>query len=65
MPVWHIGVEVDNYFDNSLVEQHMQVIFRDFYYAKAPLDRHMPNLIAGKKEVSKLLPRKVKQQLNK
>jgi pimeloyl-ACP methyl ester carboxylesterase len=65
LPVWHIGVEVDNYFDNSLVEQHMQVIFRDFYYAKAPLDRHMPNLIAGKKEVSKLLPRKVKQQLNK
>ena len=43
----------------------MQVIFRDFHYAKAPLDRHMPNLIAGKKEVSKLLPRKVKQQLNK
>lgn len=63
LPVWHIGVEVDNYFDNSLVEQHMRIVFDEFHYAKASLDRHMPNLIAGKQEVSKLIPRKIKQQL--
>lgn len=65
LPVWHVGVDLDNYFDKDLVEQHMKVIFNDFIYLKAPFDKHMPNLIAGKKEVSKLIPRKLKQELNK
>lgn len=64
LPVWHVGVDVDNYFDNSLVEQHMRIIFNDFHFVRAPFDKHMPNVIADKKEVSKLLPRKIRQLLN-
>ncbi len=65
LPVWHIGVDVDNYFDGDLVEQHMRVIFNDFIYVKAPFDKHMPNVIAGKKEVAGLIPRKIRTELNK
>lgn len=65
LPVWHVGVELDNYFNNDLVEQHMRVIFNDFTFVKAPFKKHMPNVIAGKKEVGKLFPRKIRQELNK
>ena len=65
LPVWHLGVDMDNYFDNSLVEQHMRVIFNDFTYVKAPVEKHMPNVIAGKEESAKLFPRKIRQLLNK
>lgn len=62
--VWHIGTETDNYFDHNLVEQHMQVVFGDYTYIKAGFKKHMPNIIAGKKEMAKLFPRKLRQRLN-
>ena len=65
LPVWHIGVKLDNYFDADTVEQHMRIVFSDFIYVKAPFDRHMPNVIAGKKESAGLVPRKIRQELNK
>lgn len=65
VPVWHVGVDMDNYFDNNLVEQHMRVIFSDFVYVKAPFDKHMPNVIAGKKEVAKLFPKQIRTELNR
>lgn len=65
LPVWHIGLEEDNYFDLHLVEQHMRVIFNDFEFVKATFDRHMPTVIAGKKESAGLVPRKIRTQLNK
>lgn len=65
LPVWHVGTKEDNYFDSDLVEQHMRVIFKDFIFVKAPFDKHMPNVIAGKKEVSGLIPRKIRTELNK
>lgn len=65
LPVWHVGVKLDNYFNADMVEQHMRVIFSDFIYVKAPFDRHMPNVIAGKKESANLIPRKIRTELNK
>lgn len=63
LPVYHIGVDMDNYFDNRLVEQHMRIIFSDYTYMKAPLDRHVPDVLAGKKESAKLFPAKLKKLL--
>jgi pimeloyl-ACP methyl ester carboxylesterase len=65
LPVWHVGVDVDNYFNNRLVEQHMRVIFNDFTYLKAPLDRHVPNILASKQESAKLFSPKLRRLLNK
>lgn len=61
LPVWHIYVEFDNYFDNRLVEQHMRVIFTDFKALKAPIKTHFPNVISGKSEAAKLLPAGIKK----
>ncbi len=63
LPVWHIGVDLDNYFDNRLVEQHMRITFNDFNYIKAPIEKHIPNVIAGKEEASTLIPKKVRDLL--
>jgi pimeloyl-ACP methyl ester carboxylesterase len=63
LPLWHIGVDMDNYFDNAVVEQHMRVIFTDFIYVAAPVKNHMPNVIAGKKESAKIVPVKIRRLL--
>lgn len=65
LPVYHIGVDVDHYFNNRLVEQHMRIIFNDFIYIKAPLDRHVPNVLASKEESAKLFSTKIRRLLNK
>lgn len=65
LPVWHIGVEKDNYFDNNMVEQHMKIIFNDFTQVNAKLESHTFNVIAGKSEAAKLLPKKVSDLLRK
>lgn len=65
LPVWHIGVKTDNYFDNHRVEQHMRVIFNDFYYSKSPIKTHTPSIIANKKETAKLIPKDVKEKMRK
>lgn len=65
LPVWHVGVETDNYFDKHTVEQHMKVIFKDFYYSKSPLKTHTPSIIAGKKETATLLPKNFRTVLRR
>lgn len=63
LPLYHIGTEIDHYFIKEVVEQHMRVIFEEFNYLQSPLDRHVPNVLAGKREVSKFLPRKARELL--
>lgn len=63
LPVWHIGVEADNYFNSAVVEQHMRVVFKDFNHIPAAVKKHMPNVIAGKKEAAAILPAKLRKLL--
>jgi pimeloyl-ACP methyl ester carboxylesterase len=65
LPVWHVSVAADNYFDNHVVEQHMRVIFTDFHDCPADMKRHSPTVIAGKKEAYALIPSKLRSQLKK
>lgn len=63
MPVWHIAVEADNYFDNRLVEQHMRIIFNEFNRIEADMESHTFNVTAGKSEAERLVPQKIRQLL--
>ncbi len=63
LPVWHISVKADNYFDNNIVEQHMRVIFSDFIMCPSDIGKHMPNVMAGKQEAGKLVPAKIRRLL--
>lgn len=65
IPVWHISVDADRYFDNELVEQHMRVIFSDFHKIKAKMDNHAPSVVADMKAASAMVPPKLRKILAK
>lgn len=63
LPVYHVGVESDQYFDNAVVEQHMRVIFTDFTEFKAVLPNHAPSVIATKEEAAPFIPKGLRKLL--
>lgn len=56
LPVWHVYTENDNYFDNSVIEQQMRVVFDDFYPATIDAATHAPSVLATKEESIVLIP---------
>ena len=65
LPVYHVSVDGDQYFDNYKVEQHMRVIFTDFKLFPAKLTAHMPTTVASSKEVASLIPAGLRYLLSK
>jgi len=65
LPVWHVSVKGDQYFDENAVEQHMRVIFKDYHHAIAKLDAHAPSVMADAKMAAPLLPPKIRRLLSK
>ncbi|MBA3758696.1 alpha/beta hydrolase [Candidatus Saccharibacteria bacterium] len=65
LPVYHVSVDGDQYFDNYKVEQHMRVIFTDFKLFPAKLNAHMPTIVASSKEVAPLIPPGLRYLLSK
>ena len=66
LPVHHISVDGDQYFDNRIVEQHMRVIFTDFFNHTAVMPNHAPTVISKKEEAANFMPdslRKILQGL--
>lgn len=63
LPVWHIRVKNDQYFDGHLVEQHMRIIFNDFHQVVSKADGHGPSVIADIKEAGPMLPTKIRKLL--
>jgi len=64
LPLWHISVKNDRYFDNNVVEQHMRVIFNDFYEAPSRMNSHAPSIIADMKTAAPLFPAKLRKVLS-
>lgn len=52
LPVWHVYSPHDNYFDNTLVEQHYRIIFSSYNDAAAQDLKHSPSVIATVEESS-------------
>jgi len=63
LPVHHISVKDDQYFDNTVVEQHMRVVFSDFTDYRAVLPNHAPSIIATKEEAAPLAPKGIRKLL--
>lgn len=59
LPVWHIYTENDNYFDNTVVEQRMRVVFNDYFPAQMKSSAHAPSVIASKQESKQLIPKEL------
>lgn len=65
LPVWHVSVEADNYFNNHLVEQHMRIAFSGFYNVPINVKNHAPSVVADAKAAGALLPPKLRRALGK
>jgi pimeloyl-ACP methyl ester carboxylesterase len=65
LPVWHVAVKADQYFDNNLIEQHMRIIFNDFHQAVSKMEGHAPAVIADAKQAAPLFPTKLRRHLAK
>jgi pimeloyl-ACP methyl ester carboxylesterase len=63
LPVHHISVSSDQYFDNSVVEQHMRIIYTDFTEHEAVIPNHAPSIIATKKEAEPFIPKSIEKLL--
>lgn len=65
VPLCHIAVDGDQYFDHHRVEQHLRVIYADFESKSAPLTAHAPSILADSAEAAKLFPAKFRKMLSK
>jgi pimeloyl-ACP methyl ester carboxylesterase len=65
LPVWHIYTKNDHFFDHTIVEQHMRVVFKDFIGVPIKLKSHTVSVLADKKEASGLVPPVLKRELRK
>lgn len=65
LPVHHISVSSDQYFDHTVVEQHMRIIFNDFIEHEAVIPNHAPSIIATKEEAQPFIPESIKKLLKK
>lgn len=65
LPVHHVSVKADRYFDNHTVEQHLRVIFSDFTEYRSRMDGHAPSVVADTKTAAPLIPKKLRTVLAK
>jgi pimeloyl-ACP methyl ester carboxylesterase len=65
LPVWHVAMANDHFFNNHLVEQHMRVVFSDFNKMEINLSKHAPTVIASAKDAAPYIPAKLRQLLSK
>lgn len=65
LPVYHVAVKDDHYFDNVVVEQHMRTIYNDFNLILTKLPVHAPTVVATKKDMEAFVPPKIRQMLRK
>lgn len=63
LPVHHVYVEGDRYFDNRVVEQHMRIIYKDFIGLETNIKGHMPSIVATAKEAEPFVPKELKKLL--
>lgn len=63
LPLWHVAVSADNYFDKHRVEQHLKVIFKDVHIVEAEMNNHAPSIVATVEEVAPLIPKQIRRVL--
>src|SRR5579862_7095222 len=50
--VYHLAIDIDFYFDNVRVEQHMREIYKDVHIIEARVPAHSPSVIATAKDAA-------------
>lgn len=63
MPVWHVEVDGDQYFDPRRVEQHLHVTFTEVHIVRSRLTHHAPSIIATEMQAAPLIPPQLRRVL--
>lgn len=65
LPVVHIAVDADQYFDNKLVKKHLAKVYTNVTIHKAHMQNHAPTVISDADEAAGFIPTDVRKMLNK
>ena len=65
LPVHHVSVDEDHYFNQVSVESHMRRIYKDFKLVKTKLRAHAPTVKATANDVAPYVPPKIRALLRK
>ena len=65
LPVHHVAVDSDQYFDRAVVEQHLRIIFTDYIEYLVSADAHAPSIVASKEDAEGFIPDTLKTVLRK
>lgn len=63
LPVYHVAVADDRYFNNNRVEQHMSVIYEEVTVIPTPMLGHAPTVIADAKAAAQFIPAAMRKLL--
>lgn len=65
VPLWHVSTKADHFFDHNIVEQHLQIIYKDFHSAEANLHSHAPSVLADEKMAAPMVPPALRRVLSR
>lgn len=65
LPVVHVAVPGDRYFNNHVVEQHLNVIYKQVDIIKTNVSAHAPTIIATAEDVAPFVPKMLRRMLAK
>ncbi len=65
LPVWHVHTVNDHFFDHTVIEQHMRMIFSDFHSVETKIMSHAPSVIANAEMAAPLIPSQLRKVLSK
>jgi pimeloyl-ACP methyl ester carboxylesterase len=64
LPVYHVAVDDDRYFNNNVVEQHLNIIFSEVHMVPSKMEGHAPTVVATAKEAAPFIPTKIRHLLS-
>lgn len=65
LPIYHIAIDDDRYFNNQIVEQHLAVIYEKVHVIHTNMKGHAPTVIADAEAVAPFVPSKLRRLLSK
>ena len=65
LPVCHIAVKDDRYFNNDIVAQHLKIIYSKVTIMESVVSAHAPTVIATAKDIAPFMPQKLRRLLAK
>lgn len=63
LPLTHVMVEDDRYFDNRVVNEHLNIIYENVSIIKTSMKGHAPTVISTTEQVSPFIPKRLRSIL--